>query len=122
VCPYHGDCIEGLASGPAIAARAGGASDRLDHDHAVWVDVAAELGELLAILVLAISPERIVLGGGVGYGQRWLLPQISAATSTALGDYVAGLDAERLAGVIVSPHLGDDAGPLGAVAIGLATL
>lgn len=121
-CPYHGDCIEGLASGPAIAARAGAPAETLGAEHPVWDDVAAELGEMMAMLVLAISPERVVVGGGVGHGQPWLLPRIHAATESALAGYVAALDADRIAALIVPPGLGDDAGPLGAVALGLAAL
>lgn len=60
---FHGDCIEGLASGPAIAVRAGAPADELGRDHPVWNDVADELGELLAVLVLTVSLERIVIGG-----------------------------------------------------------
>jgi fructokinase len=122
VCPYHGDCIEGLASGPAIAARAGAPAEQLGPEHPVWADVAAELGELMASLVLVLSPERIVVGGGVATGQPWLLPNVRRATAEALAGYVAGIDAGRLAELIVPPALGDDAGPLGAVAVGLAAL
>jgi fructokinase len=122
VCPYHGDCIEGLASGPAIAARAGSPADQLGHDHPVWADVASELGELVATLVVTISPERIVLGGGVGYGRRRLLPRIRAAALHSLAGYVAALDVASAEGLVVSPALGNDAGPLGSIALGLAVL
>jgi fructokinase len=121
-CPYHGDCIEGLASGPAIAARAGGRAPTLPPEHPVWADVACELGELMATLVLAISPQRIVVGGGVGYGQRWLLPRVREATLRTLAGYVAALDARAIESLVVPAGLGDDAGPLGAVAIGLDAL
>jgi fructokinase len=122
VCPYHGDCIEGLASGPAIAARAGASPERLGPDHPVWIDVAAEIGELMAVLVLSVSPQRIVLGGGVGNGLPWLLPRVRQSTRAALAGYVAGLDADGVDRLIVAPELGDDAGPLGAVAVGLGAL
>jgi fructokinase len=122
VCPYHGDCIEGLASGPAIAARAGVPADAVAPDHPVWADVAAELGELMAMLVLALSPQRIVVGGGVGFGQRWVLPRVQRETVAILAGYVAAVDSESIGEVIVPPALGDDAGPLGAVALGLAAL
>ena len=122
VCPYHGDCIEGLASGPAIAARAGGRAPTLPPEHPVWADVADELGDLMAALVLALSPERIVVGGGVGYGQRWLLPRIHHAALDRLGGYVAALDSETITSLIVPAGLGEDAGPLGSIAIGLDAL
>jgi fructokinase len=121
-CPYHGDCIEGLASGPAIAARAGVPADTIGPEHPVWADVAAELGELMAILVLTLSPQRIVIGGGVGYGQRWLLPRVQGTTVGVLAGYVAAVDSDSIGELIVPPGLGDDAGPLGAVALGLAAL
>jgi fructokinase len=122
ICPYHGDCIEGLASGPAIAARAGVPAEAIGPDHPVWTDVAAELAELMAVLVLTLSPQRIVVGGGVGVGQRWLLPRVQRETLGILGDYVAAVDRESIAGLIVPPGLGDDAGPLGAIAVGMAAL
>jgi fructokinase len=122
VCPYHGDCIEGLASGPAIAARAGAAPELLGADHPVGIDVAAEIGELMSTLVLSISPQRIVLGGGVGAGLPWLLPRVRESTRAALAGYVSGLEADGIDRLIVAPSLGDDAGPLGAVAVGLAAL
>jgi fructokinase len=122
VCPYHGDCIEGLASGPAIAARAGSPADALGPEHPVWADVAAELGELMAMLVLTLSPQRIVIGGGVGFGQRWLLPLVQRATIGILAGYVSAVDERSIVDLIVPPGLGDDAGPLGAVALGSAAL
>lgn len=116
-CPFHGDCIEGLAAGPAIAARAGVPADELDRDHPVWRDVAIELGELFATLVLTLSPQRIVVGGGVGYGQRWLLPGATAAMAQALAGYVAALEGRDLATFVVPAALGEDAGPLGTLAL-----
>jgi len=118
-CPYHGDCVEGLVSGPAIAARTGQSGEQIDRGHPVWDDVAAELGQLMAMLVLTVSPERIVLGGGVGIGQQWLLPSIRGAMVEALGGYVAPIDVSTATELIVPAGLGDDAGPLGATAVGL---
>ena len=88
----------------------------------MWIDVAGELGDLMAALVLAVSPQRIVIGGGVGYGQRWLLPRIREATLAGLAGYVAALDAQAIESLIVPAGLGDDAGPLGSIAIGLDAL
>lgn len=122
VCPYHGDCIEGLTSGPAIAARAGAAAESLGPDHPVWGDVVNELGELMTALILALSPQRVVIGGGVGYGQRWLLPRVREATLAGLAGYVAAIDAASIESLIVPAGLAEDAGPLGSVAIGLDAL
>jgi fructokinase len=122
LCPFHGDCIEGLASGPAIAARAGCAAEELGPEHPVWLDVAAELAELMTALVLTVSPERIVVGGGVAGGKSFLLDLVRAHTGTFLAGYVAGLDGPAVGALIQLPELGDDAGPLGTVALGLRAL
>lgn len=117
VCPYHGDCIEGLASGPAIAARAGRPGSEVADDDPLWRDIAAELAELMAVLILTVSPEKILIGGGVGVGRPALFPLIRAATAATLGGYVAGLTEEKLDAMIRPPALGADAGPLGAAAL-----
>lgn len=117
-CPFHGDCLEGVASGPALAARTGVAGDAIPRDHPVWADVAAEIGEALAMLILTLAPERIVVGGGVVGRRPELLPRIAAATGTALAAYLPDYTPQRLGAMIVPPGLGDDAGPLGAVALG----
>ena len=119
LCPFHGDCIEGLVAGPAISARAGAAADTLPIDHPVWNRVADELAELMAQFILTVSPERIILGGGVMRDRAQLLPRIRARTAQLLGGYVANTDANDLAKLIVEPGLGSDAGPLGAVALAL---
>lgn len=116
-CPYHGDCIEGLASGTAIAARAGAPAHQLPPDHPVWRDVVAELGELVAALTLTVSPQRIVLGGGVGAGRIDLVDGIRAAVHDHLGGYVVGLDEAGVAALVRPAALGNDAGPLGTVAL-----
>ena len=77
----------------------------------MWIDVGRELGDLMAALVLAVSPQRIVVGGGVGYGQRWLLPRIHEATLTGLAGYVAAIDGSAIESLIacqpsaaIAPH------------------
>jgi fructokinase len=122
ICPFHGDCAEGLASGPAIAARAGAPAETLPEDHPVWPLVAGELAELAYSLILTLSPNRILIGGGVTTGKPFLLPLIRAEVERRLGGYVAGLTAEALATIVRAPALGDLAGPLGAVALGLKAM
>lgn len=114
ICLFHGDCLEGLASGPAIAARTGQSASELPADHPVWACVADEVAEALAMLVLTLSPGRIVVGGGVAGGQSHLLPRITARTAALVGGYVDGVEA-----LIVGPALGNDAGALGAIALTL---
>jgi len=120
VCPYHGDCVEGLASGPAVAARAGRDALELTPDDPAWTPVIHALGGLLHNLVLTTAPERILIGGGVAGGQAWLFPRLR----TALLDSLAGYGtADRIAAdidrFVAPPGLGGQAGPLGAVALGL---
>lgn len=118
-CPVHGDCLEGLVAGPAIAARVGRSGEAITPDDPVWERVANELAELMNLLILTLSPERIVIGGGIVQNRPRLLPRVRARTSDLIGGYVAGLDARALERMIVAPGLGADAGPLGAVALAL---
>jgi fructokinase len=118
ICRFHGDCLEGLASGPAIEARSGTAPANLPADSPVWDTVAHALAQLAHNLVLAVAPERILIGGGVADAQPALFPRIRARLRASLGGY---LDIEQLnAGLeefIVPPGLGALAGPLGALAV-----
>ncbi len=122
VCAFHGDCLEGLASGPAIAARAGAPAETLAADHPVWPDVADALAEMAVSLILTLSPQRILLGGGVLAGKPFLFPMIREATRRRLGGYVAGLTPSLLTRMVRPPGLGDRAGPLGAVALGVRAM
>src|SRR5258708_6297745 len=87
VCPFHGDCLEGLASGPAILARCGADLSHLDAAHAQWEIQADYLGQLCAQLVLTLSPQRIVMGGGV-MAQERLYPLIRQRMLHWLGGYI----------------------------------
>lgn len=120
MCAFHGACIEGLASGPAIAARTGLAGAALPADHPVWADVAWELGQLGHALALTGVPRRIVWGGGVVLGQAGLLAAVEQAMIDSLGGYAhaAGLELPYN----VPAALGARAGPLGAVAMAQAAL
>jgi len=122
VCPFHGDCLEGLVSGPALAARTGVAGEHLSPDHPVWANVAQEIAELMVTLILTASPQKILIGGGVGMGQGFLFTLIRDAVAHRLKGYVAGLDRAALDTLIMPPALGDRAGPLGAIALGLNAL
>ena len=118
VCPFHGDCIEGLASGPAIEARAGQPASQLPADHPAWEFVAHGLGQLLHTMVLATAPQRIFLGGGVMSAQAHLFERIREELRRSLNRYVEGPELEGgLAQYIVPPGLGTMSGPLGALAL-----
>jgi fructokinase len=114
-CPFHGDCVEGLASGAAIFARAGKPLSDYPPDHPLREAIADYLGQLCAAIVLIASPQRLILGGGVMTGGS-LLPGIRRALATRLGGYV-GHPALRddLESYIVPPALGDRAGITGAL-------
>lgn len=117
VCPFHQDCFEGLASGPAIVARWGQPLASLIDSHPAHGIIADYLGQLCAQLVLVVSPERIVMGGGV-LEAAGLLSQVKARTHVWLAGYPSnrqGLDTVVwLDRVIQPPVLGDDAALLGA--------
>jgi fructokinase len=112
-CPHHGDCWEGLASAPAIAARWGQAPETLPDAHPAWDLEARYLALGLLNVILTLSPERIVLGGGVMARAR-LLPLVRRNVDELLGGYVRSAD-------IVLPALGDQAGVLGALALAQAS-
>jgi fructokinase len=118
VCRFHGDCVEGLASGPAIGARAGAPGSALPSDSPVWEPVAHALAQLLHAMFLATAPQRILIGGGVMERRPELLARIRAMFVRSLGDY---LDLQDLTGgidgYVIAPGLGSLAGPLGALAL-----
>lgn len=122
VCPFHGACLEGLASGPAITARAGTPGADLSADDPVWDGVAHALGQLLHTLVLTGVPRRVVMGGGVMVGSSHLFPRVRAAMTASLGGYVALPEVSLVDSYVVPPALGGNAGPLGAVVLGAQSL
>lgn len=121
-CPFHGDCVEGLASGPAIAARVGRAASELGADDPAWGLVAHGLGQLLHAVVVTAAPRRIVMGGGV-MAQDHLFEAVRAALAASLNGYVVHpLLGPGLGDYVVAAGLGGRAGPCGALALGLAAL
>ncbi|MBW6523868.1 ROK family protein [Sphingomonas sp. RHCKR47] len=122
VCPYHGACVEGLASGPAIAARTGLKGEDIPADHPVWDSVVGALATLMGTLTLTGVPRRIVLGGGVLVGNSHLLPRLRAATRSTLNGYVARPELEDMDTFLVPAALGANAGPMGAVVLGQQAL
>ena len=122
VCPFHGDCLEGLASGPAIGARWQVPATELGPDHPAWDLEAHYLAQLCRTLVCTLSPERIVLGGGV-MEQEQLFPRVRALTLEYLnGSVQAPQILERIDQFIVPPGLGNRAGAAGCIALGQLAL
>lgn len=117
-CPIHGDCLEGLASGTAIARRWGADLSALAHRPGALALIAGYLGHFAATLALMHMPERIVFGGGVMKAPG-LLAAVRAAALRELAGYVTGPFApKRIEATIVAPALGDDAGITGAIELG----
>ena len=121
-CPFHGDCLEGLASGPAIAARCGADAKTLKPDDPGWAFVADALAEAFASLFLTLSTACIIVGGGVGIGQPQLLPEVRRRVVAKLAGYLPFIDDQAIATRIVLAELGSDAGPLGALALARTAL
>lgn len=120
ICPFHGDCVEGLASGPAIEAKAGAPGYCLEPSDPAWDEVVHALGALLHNLALTTAPQRILIGGGVVGGQPFLLPRLRTALIGSLNGYGVAADIEGVIETFVAPPaLGDRAGPLGAIALAL---
>lgn len=113
-CPYHGDCLEGLASGTAMRGRWGRPAEELE-DPEAWELEAEYLAQGLANVVLVLAAERIILGGGVGRAPG-LLPRVRARMREILAGYVAvpQLD-EGLDAYLVAPGLGERSGVIGAL-------
>lgn len=122
-CTYHGDCVEGLASGPAIQARAGRPAEELGADDPTWAMAVHALGGLIHNLVLTACPQRVLIGGGVAAGQPWLFPRLRQAVVKSLAGYGATPALIPIIDDFIrAPALGDRAGPLGAIAVGLTAL
>jgi fructokinase len=117
-CAFHADCLEGLASGRAIEARAGMPADRIPAESSVWELAAHALAQLLHTLMLSTAPRRILMGGGVIESRPELLRRIRELTAQSLHGYL-NLDQliGRLEEYAVPPGLGPLAGPLGALAL-----
>lgn len=116
-CPYHGDCLEGLAAGPAMQGRWGQRAESLPPDHPAWQLEAHYLALGVVSLSLTLSPQRVLLGGGVMH-QAALYPMIREKVRSVLNGYLqTPLILERLDEYIMAPGLGDRAGVLGAIAL-----
>ena len=115
-CPYHGDCVEGLAAGSSLRARFGDRLDELEANDPVWESVAWTLAQLCHVIVCAAAPRRIAMGGGVMDRQPHLLGKIQTKLIESVNGYVQ-LPADG--DYVRAPELGSDAGPLGAIALAM---
>ncbi len=116
-CPFHGDCLEGMAAGPALEARWGKRAETLPAEHPAWPIEAHYLAFGLVNFICSLSPQRIIMGGGV-MEQPQLLPLIRQKVQLLLNGYVqAPSILEGIETYIVPPGLGKRAGVLGAIAL-----
>jgi fructokinase len=119
-CPYHEDCLEGLAAGPAIEKRYGERGEKLPVDHPAWELLAEYISLALHNFICILSPERIILGGGV-MEQEQLLQMTRHKVQELLNGYIPVKEIlEQIDSYIVRPQLGNRAGVLGAIAIALS--
>lgn len=121
-CPYHDGCLEGMANGPAIEKRWGISAKELPDDHIGWVIEAEYLAQMCANTIVMLSPQKIVLGGGVMH-RTHLFPMIRRRTLEILNGYVASpAILEHIDSFIVPPALGDNAGAAGSLLLAAMAL
>ena len=116
-CPYHGDCLEGLASGKAVELRWSKPAEELPEDHPAWELEAHYLALGIGNIICTLSPGRIITGGGLVKNSS-LLPRVRDKTREYLNGYIdSPLIIEDMEHYIVTPELGDYSGVLGAIAL-----
>ncbi len=120
-CPYHGVCLEGLASGPAIEARWGAPAKELADRPEVWDLEAYYIAHALVNYIMILSPQKIILGGGVMH-QTQLMGLVRTYVKDMLGGYLVTKELEDLESYITLPTLDDNQGILGALKLGMEEL
>lgn len=118
VCPYHGNCLEGLASGPAIERRWGRPGAELADIPAVWELEAYYIGQAICTYICCLSPERIVVGGGVMH-QEQMLPLIRREVRRLNHGYISGKGMQDLEKYIVGVSLNDNQGAMGCIRLAM---
>ncbi|ADG06112.1 ROK family protein [Kyrpidia tusciae] len=119
VCPAHGDCLEGMASGPAIEKRWGSKGRDLPPDHPAWDLEAGYLAQGLVTYICVLSPQRILLGGGV-MQRADLFPRIRQKVSEMLHGYIQRPEiVTKIDDYIVPPGLGTQSGLCGGLALAM---
>jgi fructokinase len=118
-CPYHGDCLEGLASGKAVELRWSIPASKLPDDHPAWELEAEYLAQGLVDYILTVSPEKIILGGGLMHKHQ-LFPLIRKKVQLLLNGYLCVPAIENdIENYIVSPGLSDKSGICGALGLAM---
>jgi fructokinase len=112
ICPFHGDCLEGLANGPAIKARWGVSLSELPQDHVAHEIIAFYLAQTVVTMQAIFAPGRIIFGGGV-MATPGLIDRVRAQAVALGGGYFRG----EPDAIVTLPGLGDQAGLLGALAL-----
>lgn len=118
VCPYHANCLEGLASGPSIERRWGKKAQELTGRPEVWELEAYYIGQAVCDYIMILSPEKIILGGGVMH-QEQMLPLVRRQVRDQLHGYLEGKGLDDLDHYIVPISLGDNQGVMGAVKLAM---
>ena len=118
ICPYHATCLEGLASGPAIEKRWGVKGAALSDRKEVWELEAYYLGQAICTYIMTLSPERIILGGGVMHQQQ-LLPMVRREVQKQMCGYVQGKGMDNLDEYIVPISLNDNQGAMGCIKLAM---
>lgn len=116
-CPYHGDCFEGLAAGPALQARFGQRGEALPDSHPFWEIETEYIAQALATFILTLASQRIIIGGGV-MQKDFMFPVVRKKTQEFLNGYINHeIVLKHMDEYIVPPMLGSRSGVLGAIAL-----
>ena len=118
-CPYHGDCFEGLAAGPAIQARFDQRGETIADDDPFWAIEAEYIAYALTNYILTLAPERIIIGGGI-MQRGFMFPSVRKKTLELLNGYISHeAILKHMDEYIVPPALGNRSGVLGAIALAM---
>lgn len=117
-CPYHGDCLEGLCAGGSIEKRYNKKAYLIEEEDIVWNYTGDYIAQAIVNMILTVSPQRIIIGGGV-MKQKHLLPIIRSQVPKILRNYVKTKELEDMNEYIVEPGCGEQQGILGALRLGV---
>ncbi len=120
-CPFHENCMEGLAAGPSLEKRWGVKGAELSDRPEVWEMEAWYIGQAITNYIMILSPERIILGGGVSH-QPCLLPLVRKEVERQMNGYIKGKGMDDLDNYIVGISLNDNQGAMGAVKLAMDAL